>query len=379
VILSGNRPHWFDRICHYNPTSILWRYFAILDRRLRCLDWKASDMAASNAHFWRGHSWDSSEEMMIYSRQFSTRAPTHAYVKPLSVSAAKTLVITLQGAQAFYELLGTVTSHSTYALTTNLSTAFFPLAVFGLLRLPAAIWMSEEWAYSDEDLKEVRAVSPKHDGDTSKYQKISAEEKSTESAVTTGVVVEPQDDQTVPRFRPANGLRGIVVRASYLLVTLALAAFTTYQALPTGSQRSYMSATLFTQIILFLFLLLGTSLIFLYYFIRGESTTTIIPCLNSVWYKLYTAVLLLGMLVLIIFGTIETRKTWCGTWTTYPKSVPGSPDAEFIYCPRWINIQTSELSWVEKNGTSNGTSIVRNFNGLITGKWSSANLSEDGT
>jgi hypothetical protein len=60
--LSLHPPHWGDPVCHFDPTSILWRYFVILDRRLRCLNWSVSDVAASTAHFWIGNDQDSSEE-----------------------------------------------------------------------------------------------------------------------------------------------------------------------------------------------------------------------------------------------------------------------------------------------------------------------------
>jgi hypothetical protein len=33
--LSPTRPTWHDQLTHYNPTSILWRYAAITDRRIR--------------------------------------------------------------------------------------------------------------------------------------------------------------------------------------------------------------------------------------------------------------------------------------------------------------------------------------------------------
>ena len=33
------KPRWHDRMCHYNPTSVLWRYYAIADRRLRSTKW----------------------------------------------------------------------------------------------------------------------------------------------------------------------------------------------------------------------------------------------------------------------------------------------------------------------------------------------------
>src|SRR5436190_15830347 len=49
VVLSGQHPRWTDKLPHFNPVSILWRYFAIADRRLRAKCWDRADMAGCNA------------------------------------------------------------------------------------------------------------------------------------------------------------------------------------------------------------------------------------------------------------------------------------------------------------------------------------------
>jgi hypothetical protein len=142
VILSTNSPHWTDRIGHYCPTSIVWRYFSIFDRRVRCLNWTALDLASSNANFWTGRLWESDERMITRSRQFCIRVPHHSFVDPFSSSTIKTIIVTLQGAAAVYKI-----ASSNYAYELNLSNVFFPLAILGLLRLPAALWLSDDQAY----------------------------------------------------------------------------------------------------------------------------------------------------------------------------------------------------------------------------------------
>ena len=47
-------PRWSARLPHFNPISIVWRYYIIGDRRLRARSWDQADMAASNAVFWDG-------------------------------------------------------------------------------------------------------------------------------------------------------------------------------------------------------------------------------------------------------------------------------------------------------------------------------------
>lgn len=68
VYLHRKEPRWHDMIGFYNPTTIIWRYMAIAERRARAKQWKAIDMAATNARFWDGEKWDGSQSMMEKSR-----------------------------------------------------------------------------------------------------------------------------------------------------------------------------------------------------------------------------------------------------------------------------------------------------------------------
>lgn len=40
--------------------------------------------------------------------------------------------------------------------------------------------------------------------------------------------------------------------------------------------------------------------------------------MTALWYKIYTAVLVLFMLALIVVAALETRRTSCGKYTTWP-------------------------------------------------------------
>jgi hypothetical protein len=336
VVLSSNPPRWTDRIGLYNPTSILWRYFVIFDRRVRCLNWTPCDMAASNAHFWLGQFWDGSEDIITRSRRFCVRPPARSYVDLLSSSAAKTLIVTLQGIQALYEVLGSLSMDSQYYISINLGSVFLPLAILGLLRLPAALWITDDLVYTDKDTMELWTANLIQDINISKHDEISELTKAA-----TSLVVEPQDDVSPVRFRAVNGIHGVTVRIIYLATIMALTGFTAYSTLPSGHRKNYQTATGFTLPLFFDTILLPTIFIFLFYFLRGNSTTTIIPCLTSTWYKLYTALLFLGMLLSILLAAIETRKSSCGSWTTAPNQIPGLPSFEQSYCPQFIANITS--------------------------------------
>src|SRR3954464_218172 len=94
--LCRRRPKWHERICIYSPLTILWRYAAITDRRIRALDWSPADMAAANAIFWTSSGWDGSEETAAQSAQFCVRLPDKARMTLISSDSIKTLIITLQ-------------------------------------------------------------------------------------------------------------------------------------------------------------------------------------------------------------------------------------------------------------------------------------------
>ena len=74
----------------------------------------------------------------------------------------------------------------------------------------------------------------------------------------------------------------------------------------------------FFHVVFFAYFLVSTCSIFVIYFIRGDTNTTLIPCHNTLWYRIHTITTFLGMMAMIIIAATETRKTWCGAWTTVP-------------------------------------------------------------
>src|SRR4051794_6746777 len=152
--LCRRRPRWHERLCLYSPLSILWRYAAITDRRLRALDWSPSDMAAANAIFWTSSGFDGSEEMAARSVRYCVRLPEKARMTLISADSIKTLIVTLQGVHVVFlnefDLTGArpVESMALFRSNVSLGNAFGALALFGLLRLWAAFWISDEFGYA---------------------------------------------------------------------------------------------------------------------------------------------------------------------------------------------------------------------------------------
>jgi hypothetical protein len=105
-------------------------------------------MAVANTAFWTADKWDESERMISESKPYCTHAPAKGRISLLSVSAVKTFVVTLQAAQAIWDL-SSIFKHGDYSAKITLATIFSPFAVYGILRLMAAMWLSDKFGYVD--------------------------------------------------------------------------------------------------------------------------------------------------------------------------------------------------------------------------------------
>ena len=281
-------------------------------------------------------------------RRFQNRVPRRSIVNPLSSSAIKTLIVTLQGVGALYTI-----TRADYALHLSLATIFSPLAILGLLRLPAALWLTDDRAFSD--LNDLVTKGTMLD-----QQSIPA----TRSTSTSNLLFTLEDDPATIRFRPANGLHALSTRVFYVLIILALTGYT-LSNLSQIRPSSYLTTTYVINLTYYCFLMVSASLILTFYVVRGNTTSITIPCITSTWYRIYTAVLFLGMLVMFMFGMIETRNTWCGTWTTYPFVFPGEGGYIFNTCPLARYILTEKLILEWNNGKGNRELVLNDTSGFI--------------
>ncbi|KAE9381908.1 hypothetical protein N431DRAFT_298304, partial [Stipitochalara longipes BDJ] len=309
--LHSRRPSWHDRICHYNPTSILWRYLSITDRRVRAKSWSPFDMAATNAIFWSKHGWDGSEEMIQKSQDFCIQPPSNNRIDVFSGSAFVTIIVALQGGQALYSLISGQTSF--YSAQIAFSTIFYPLALLGLLRLPAALWLTNDFIYINIDAWTVNGG-----------QNLASFEPNLGSRSTSALVTKPTasslESPVVPyRFHSPRIWQSIAVKCFYLLMLtgLLVMSFVMLFYHPGGT---VFTATVFTLGLLFIIYFSITTATVAGYIALGRCNTTIIPCITAKWYKIYTGILFTCMLLVFIFAAIETRRTPCGVYTTYESS-----------------------------------------------------------
>ncbi len=310
--LVQSRPRWHDSICLYNPTSIMWRYIAIVDRRVRAKSWSPADMAATNALFWTSWGWDGSEKMVELSLPHCRRAPRHSRIDLLSFEAIATLVVSVQGAQA-------VVSMFMFVRDMTLETIFYPVAVIGLGRLFPALWLTSEFEFTS--LADIPMMHRKESIDSL-------------------IDREPAENRPDSRFLPTSwGSR--VARTIFSLLMALLLIKSALNIIPWESSVVTVSAFFF--VVYYNTLLVASFLIITYYLVRSGAKSTIVPCIASTWYKLYTGVVMACMVLMVILASVETRKSPCGLYTTlpgylgdrtvclaeYPNIVPVDPDPKY--------------------------------------------------
>ncbi|KAB8244534.1 hypothetical protein BDV35DRAFT_359610 [Aspergillus flavus] len=338
-------PTWLDTLCLYNPTTILWRYLAIVDRRVRYRHhWDAADMAATNALFWTSHGFDGSEDMMRQSRTFCTRIPHHHRTEVWSIDSIKTVIITLQGIQALVVLVRGVMAlanigNQPFNATISMSTIFYPLAVLGLLRLFAAPWLTENYTYNEHETYESSRILAQH------IMHIPSSDGASYAAVRTSPDTKnapPSNTSLLPRSSmamrdpspdvyarpkgfhlPAQAV-AVAVRCCYLgLMTAILAICVCYMIPYNGAlmilTQPASSSVLWLLIVMYIVFILVSIILFVTYLIRcGRDTTTVIPCLRTWWYRAYTLIFITAAIALIVLSGVYTRRTSCGQLTVFP-------------------------------------------------------------
>lgn len=330
-------------------------------------------MAASNAYFWTPQGWDGSLQMLERSRVCLLRRPNHHRVRLFSGSTLTTIIITIQGVLAIKTLVDGVVG--SYALTINISSIFYPLAVFGLLRIFAAMWLTDDYLYYGIIDSLGTSTTSASDITSAKYEPHLVEVR----AQTTMSLLDTHDSASLERFHRVNSWRGILFRIIYLAPVSCLVAICLIYLIPTHG-RSVDSLTTFLMVLFYAFFLAGSVFLYGFYFLSGRSTNSIIPCHNMLWYKIYTCTVMAFMAVLFILAGLETRKAPCGQYTTYPRDL--ITDLEL--CPSGYPVAAdlptgafgvAEHAVINANGTINKIStdeslmkpVVIEFTGLCFG------------
>jgi hypothetical protein len=339
---DSKMPSWSACLPHFNPISIIWRWYAIADRRFRAYNWDAADMAACNAVFWDSEKarWDCSEEVMLRSRAWLIKVPEQTHVPLLSASSLTTVVLTLQGVQAILIIYSSFDPDSTYHAYQGLSNVFIPIGILGLMRLPAALWLSDDYGYLDiaqiaddsgRNAAETSAVMTEEVGD--RLLELAPRTSKRANATHTTTIVSPlsttlsnlSEITTTDkrRLHSNHSPRGLAYRVWWFLSITGLLSFAAVSTshLIWGNSQSfrYISLSHLLTDILYFVLSAASVLITSTYIFLGRTTSTLIPWIHATWYKMFTMVLAALGLVIVLVSALETRQLYNGNLSTLPE------------------------------------------------------------
>ena len=311
TILYGDGPGWWDRLPLFSPVSIVWRYLAIADRRCRAKSWDECDMAASNAAFWIRRKWNGSEALLSTSRSWITRKPASTRVHLLSASALSTIGLTAQGVNAVVY----VSKGSPEAL----NMAFYYFALLSLVRMSSAAWLTNDYAFCYSEAPKDEKVSPRpvanHLPSHSQWLMM---ELPTNSS---GTRQENKEGQQ--RFAETNSLSGRTFRVFWMLITITMFSFSTLgigRHIFWSTQNRAVTVTAVIERFFAWMIAAGWMGTHGFYVIQGQNTSTLLPCLQHTWYKVYTCSLILVAVLVLAFSSVETHACVSGTkyfYTTY--------------------------------------------------------------
>jgi hypothetical protein len=335
-------PSWSACLPHYNPISVVWRWYAIADRRFRAYNWDAADMAACNAVFWDSEKarWDGSEQIMLRSRAWLIKVPKQTYVPLLSASSLTTIVLTLQGVQASFIIFSPFNRDSTYHIGQGLPNVFIAIAILGLMRLPAALWLSDDYGYLDRAQKaggsgrnavETSAATMKEVG--GHLLELEPRTSKRANATHTTAIVSPlstalsnlsevttTDER---RLHFSHSSLGLAYRVWWFLSITGLlsAAAVSTSRLIWAYPRSFRYISLSHLLTNILYFVISTACVLITstYIFLGRTTSTLIPCIHATWYKMFTVVLAALGLVIVLVAALETRQLYNGNLSTLPE------------------------------------------------------------
>jgi hypothetical protein len=211
-----------------------------------------------------------------------------------------------------------------FALLVSLASIFQPLAIAGLFRLPSAAFLTDDFHY--------KTTEPENDiplqemGVQVNSATVSAPAVMLSTVPTPIPAVTPEISPISPPPESPEILlkqydwRAIFWEISFLAATAGLLGLAScyFKRNPRITAGTY--STLLINVF-YVFFLLVTLVITVFYTIRCQNNTTIIPCINSIFYMAYTCILFALATIVTIITALETRKTACGVYTTYPESL----------------------------------------------------------
>jgi hypothetical protein len=352
---KSSYPPWIERVTLFNPVTIVWRYYAIAYFSLRYRSWDSAELAAVNAAFWdpATRRWDGTEATVLSARNYLTNPPETSYVKVISGSTLATVVLTLQGVQTIFLMISVLGVSSVYGFPDGLPYIFMPIGLLGLVRLPAAAWVSSEWGYDFNNSKREKSQEESslfRNGVPNRTYRISR--KPVPGQYTALEMRElPDTERGIVPARPAERRQKLldigdwkchVYRAWWIISVVGLAALGIKDlaaALTPYYIQQPLSVSILAYLIMYLELCGGFLFITPVLVLRRNHASTLIPCLQSWWYKLYTGLMVLTALTTLVFASLETVRLPDGG---YMSSAPVT--CEWDVCEPWNKTAVLEIA-----------------------------------
>jgi hypothetical protein len=233
---------------------------------------------------------------------------------------------------------------------------FFPLATLGLLRLCAAGWLTEDFEYRRVVGKESFLLR----GRTNRLQEEEEDEDGEMKSMEERRALDPfliMPSRSVGFKEPGKCWKSWVFRICFLVVIAGIWGISLVMVTPIIGPMRYTTTLFFLG--LFYFVSFTVSLfLYAFYFFRGQTTTTLLPCLSSVWYRLYTVLVMGSMLALVIVASIETNKGFNGIYTSWEPQIKQACNRNYggiFFNGRMLGVEVGER-WLRMN---NGTKFPK--------------------
>ncbi len=302
VMTCTSPPPWHARINLYNPIVILWRYLMVADRRLRCRpgQWTPALMAVTSVVFWTAKGWDGSAAHMRRHKLLLIRPPPRNTVDILSAPMLGVAVVTAQGALAVYQI-GAVVAQGR-AMFDAMPNVFLPLAIISLFRLLPARWLAYDFAFqnaSDMDAIPLCDLDEPED-------------------IENGHNHQQEQGEEAGELESQLSASALILRTLFMAALLGVFVGQIFHILEWPHGHFTVAAV--SEHLLYHTLIATALAIYSFHLVRGEADSTVLPSINSLWFTVYTIAWYLMAVYVIVVNGMETRRTYCGIYTTLSPS-----------------------------------------------------------
>jgi hypothetical protein len=240
------------------------------------------------------------------------RYPDSTHVELMSLTMLKTVITTLQGVSALYTLIGSLytANPGSFWGPFGLDALFFPLAILGLIRLFAATWLTQDFVYGcysalrDDAMSEIPLQNKRYLPVAHNTTDLNLETSYRHNNLDPFLITPSQHTEFTP---PGMSWNSRLFRLFFLLVLGGVWSIALLWMIPVREAR--FTTTSFMMGFFYIVFVTVSFVLYAYYFARGQMTTTVLPCLSTTWYKLYTLVIMGLILALVVVASIETNKS----------------------------------------------------------------------